>query len=92
MRDPCPVGNGRSGAPVSSDPPLHVLPVVLIQPTLERVCQGGLLLVLVAPRWPKQPLFVEIICLLGRELWQLPLRSNLLSQAHGPVWNARTEI
>ena len=33
-----------------------------------------------------QPRFAEIVHFLGGNLWQLPLRRDLLSQAHGQVW------
>lgn len=67
-------------------------PVELIQPTLERGRLEGLLSILVAPLWPKQPWFARIICLLGGDPWQLPLRRDLLSQAHGWVWHPRPEL
>ena len=58
-------------------------PVVLIQPMFERVRRKGLSLILVSPRWSRQPWFEEIVCPLGRDSWQLLLRSDLLSHAHG---------
>lgn len=48
-------------------------PVVLIQPPLEWVLREGLPLILVIPRWPRKPWFIDIIHLLGEDLWKLLL-------------------
>ena len=67
-------------------------PVDLIQATVERVRQEGLLLILVALRWPRQLWFLEIIRLLGGDLWRVPCCWDLLSQVHGRVWHPRLQI
>ncbi|XP_066524828.1 uncharacterized protein [Hoplias malabaricus] len=67
-------------------------PVALILPTLERVCQGNLSLILVAPCWPSKPWYAEIISLLAGDPWPLPFHKNLLSQAGGEIVHPRPEL
>ncbi|XP_062386517.1 uncharacterized protein LOC134075064 [Sardina pilchardus] len=67
-------------------------PVELIMPTLERVRQDKLSLILVAPYWPAKPWHAEIISLLAEEPWPLPLRRDLLSQAGGEILHPRPEL
>lgn len=58
-------------------------PVDLIQPTLDRVRQEGLSLILVVHCWPAKMWCEGIRELLSGTPWCLPLRSDLLSQAGG---------
>lgn len=44
-------------------------PVDLIQPTLDRVCQEGLSLILVAPCWPAKTWYTSIVALLSGTPW-----------------------
>ncbi|KAI7811506.1 reverse transcriptase/ribonuclease H/putative methyltransferase [Triplophysa rosa] len=72
--------------------PLDVLlyafpPLSLISPTLARVREQGLLLILIVPRWPSKPWVAEIIQLLAGQPWPLPLRRDLLSQAGGEIYH-----
>lgn len=62
-------------------------PLCLIIPTLARVRERGLSLILIAPRWPKAPWLAEIIPLLYAQPWRLPLRTDLLSQANGEIYH-----
>lgn len=62
-------------------------PLCLIIPTLARVREQGLSLILIAPRWPKAPWLAEIIPLLYAEPWRLPPRTDLLSQANGEIYH-----
>ncbi|XP_052473657.1 uncharacterized protein LOC128030230 [Carassius gibelio] len=62
-------------------------PLCLIIPTLARVREQGLSLILIAPRWPKAPWLAEIITLLYAEPWRLPPRTDLLSQANGEIYH-----
>ena len=62
-------------------------PLSLISPTLDRVREQGLSLILVAPRWPSKHWVAEIIQLLAGEPWPLPVRRDLLSQAHGEIYH-----
>jgi hypothetical protein len=62
-------------------------PLCLILPTLARVREQGLSLILIAPRWPKAPWLAEIIPLLYAESWRLPVRTDLLSQANGEIYH-----
>ena len=74
----------------------HVLlyafpPLELITPTLARVRERGLSLILIAPRWPGKPWLAEIIPLLHSPPWPLPLRRDLLSQANGEIFHPHPE-
>ncbi len=62
-------------------------PLCLIIPTLAKVREKGLSLILIAPRWPKAPWLAEIIPLLYAQSWCLPLRTDLLSQANGEIYH-----
>lgn len=74
----------------------HVLlyafpPVALISPTLARVRERGLSMILVAPHWPAKHWMAEIFQLLAGPPWQLPLRRDLLSQARGEIFHPHPE-
>ncbi|XP_041931407.1 LOW QUALITY PROTEIN: uncharacterized protein LOC121695003 [Alosa sapidissima] len=74
----------------------HVLlyafpPLELITPTLARVREQSLSLILVAPRWPGKPWLAEIIPLLHSPPWPLPPRRDLLSQANGEIFHPHPE-
>ncbi|KAK7884107.1 hypothetical protein WMY93_027230 [Mugilogobius chulae] len=62
-------------------------PISLISPTLARVREQGLSLILIAPRWLSKPWMAEIVQLLWDEPWPLPLRRDLLSQAGGEIYH-----
>ena len=62
-------------------------PLSLISPTLDRVREQGLSLILIAPRWPSKHWVAEIIQLLTNEPWPLPIRRDLLSQAGGEIYH-----
>lgn len=62
-------------------------PLSLISPTLDRVREQGLTLILIAPRWPSKHWVAEIIQLLTGEPWPLPIRRDLLSQAGGEIYH-----
>ncbi|XP_038153414.1 uncharacterized protein LOC119791417 [Cyprinodon tularosa] len=62
-------------------------PLSLISPTLVRVREQGLSLILVAPWWPSKPWVAEIIQVLSAEPWPLPVRRDLLSQAQGEIYH-----
>lgn len=62
-------------------------PLSLISPTLTRVREQGLSLILVAPWWPSKPWIAEIIQMLAAEPWCLPFRRDLLSQAGGEIYH-----
>ncbi|XP_076137379.1 uncharacterized protein LOC143119644 [Alosa pseudoharengus] len=74
----------------------HVLlyafpPLELITPTLARVREQSLSLILVAPRWPGKPWLAEIIPLLHSPPWPLPPRRDLLSRANGEIFHPHPE-
>ncbi|KAK7907218.1 hypothetical protein WMY93_015830 [Mugilogobius chulae] len=62
-------------------------PISLISPTLARVREQGLSLILIAPRWLSKPWMAEIVQLLWDVPWPLPLRRDLLSQAGGEIYH-----
>ncbi|XP_062843308.1 uncharacterized protein LOC134302204 [Trichomycterus rosablanca] len=68
-------------------PPLPLLPALL-----GRVQEEGHKVLLVAPRWPRQPWFPWLLSLLQGAPWELPLRKDLLSQLKGQVWHPRPEF
>nr|XP_055051758.1 uncharacterized protein LOC129437577 [Misgurnus anguillicaudatus] len=88
----CPLYFSLRDAPLGVDPLAHPWPNVLlyafpplslISPTLERVRENALSLLLIAPHWPGRPWLAEIVQLLQGEPWPLTLRRDLLSQAGG---------
>lgn len=66
-------------------------PLSLISPTLDRIRENGLSLLLIAPRWPGRLWLAEIVQLLQGEPWPLPLRRDLLSQAGGQIFHPHPE-
>ena len=62
-------------------------PIALITQVLARVREGGLSMILIAPHWPGRPWVAEISQLLSGKPWELPLRRDLVSQAHGQVFH-----
>ncbi|XP_028275797.1 uncharacterized protein LOC114445053 [Parambassis ranga] len=66
-------------------------PVALISPTLARVREKRLVVILVAPHWPAKHWMAEIYQLLVGTPWQLPLCRDLLSQARGEIFHPHPE-
>lgn len=66
-------------------------PIALIPPTLARVREGGLSMILIAPRWQGKHWLAEIFQLLSSPPWPLPLRRDLLSQARGEIFHPHPE-
>ncbi|XP_040915373.1 uncharacterized protein LOC121195777 [Toxotes jaculatrix] len=62
-------------------------PLSMVSPTLARVREQKLSLILVAPRWPSKHWIAEIMQLLVDEPWPLPIRRDLLSQARGEIYH-----
>lgn len=67
-------------------------PLSLISPTLARVREQGLSLILIAPRWPSRHWVAEIAQLLSGQLWPLPPHRVLLSQAGGEIYHPYPEL
>ncbi len=67
-------------------------PVNLIPSVLGRVNESSLRLLLVAPFWPSQTWFSELIPLLYQLPWEIPIRQDLLSQLQGKIWHPQPEI
>ncbi len=68
-------------------PPVKLIPAVLC-----RVKVSGVRLLLIAPFWPSQTWFSELVPLLYRPPWEIPIRRDLLSQLQGRIWHPQPEI
>lgn len=66
-------------------------PLELIAPTLSRVREEKHSLILVAPHWPSMYWMGEIFQLLCCRPWPLPLRRDLVTQAHGEIFHPHPE-
>ncbi|XP_049331019.1 uncharacterized protein LOC125799099 [Astyanax mexicanus] len=66
-------------------------PLALISPTLIRVREAGLSVILIAPNWPQKTWLAEITQMLYAQPWPLPLRRDLLSQARGEIFHPHPE-
>ncbi len=66
-------------------------PLSLISPTLSRVRDQGLSLILIAPWWQSKHWIAEIVQLLSDQPWPLPLCRDLLSQARGEIYHPHPE-
>lgn len=66
-------------------------PLALISPTLLRVRERRLSLILIAPHWPSMPWLAEVKQLLRGRPWSLPLRRDLLTQANGQIFHPHPE-
>ncbi len=68
-------------------PPVKLIPAVLC-----RMKESGVRLLLVAPFWPSQTWFSELIPLLYWPPWEIPIRQELLSQLQGKIWHPQPKI
>lgn len=66
-------------------------PLALISPTLLRVREHRLSLILIAPHWPSMPWLAEVKQLLRGRPWSLPIRRDLLTQANGQIFHPHPE-
>lgn len=62
-------------------PPIWLLSAVLLRVRSDEVRH----LLMVAPFWPAQIWFSDLVSLLVGPLWEVPLRPNLLTQAQGMI-------
>ncbi|XP_048054335.1 B-cell receptor CD22-like [Megalobrama amblycephala] len=67
-------------------------PFTLLLGVLEKICQEGASLILVAPYWPTRIWFSDLVSLLHGSPMELPLRQDLLSQAGGTIIHPRPEL
>ncbi|XP_066512600.1 uncharacterized protein [Hoplias malabaricus] len=67
-------------------------PLPLLHSLLVRIREESHIVLLVAPRWPRQPWFPLMISLLRGVPWELPARKDLLSQLGGQVWHPQPEF
>ncbi len=75
------------------DMKLYAFPLVKLNPAvLRRVKTCGLRLLLVAPFWPSQTWFSELISLMESDPWEIPVRKDLLGQLQGRIWHPRPKI
>ncbi|XP_039904294.1 uncharacterized protein LOC120744181 [Simochromis diagramma] len=66
-------------------------PLALISPTLTRVREKGLTMILIAPRWMRSHWLAEIMPFLWSEPWPRPLRRDQVSQARGEIFHPYPE-
>ncbi len=67
-------------------------PVSLLTQTLCKVREDEEQVLLVAPYWPNQTWFPELMLLATAPTWQIPLRRDLLSQRGGTLWHPRPDL
>ncbi len=66
--------------------------VSLLAQTLCKVREDEEQVLLVAPYWPTQTWFSELILLPTAPPWRIPLRKDLLSQGLGTIWHPRPDL
>ncbi|XP_059371000.1 uncharacterized protein LOC132108312, partial [Carassius carassius] len=64
-------------------------PIALLPGVLARVRRDGARLLLVAPFWPGRVWFSDLVSLLDGSPWEIPIRTDLLSQAQGTIIHPR---
>ncbi len=64
-------------------PPIWLLPVILLRVRSDSVEH----LLLVAPWWPTQSWFSDLVSLSIGPPWEIPLRQDLLTQARETIWH-----
>ncbi len=67
-------------------------PVSLLAQTLCKLREDEEQVLLVAPHWPTQTWFPELISLATAPPWRIPLRKELLSQGLGTIWHPRPDL
>ena len=67
-------------------------PIALLPGVLARVRRDGVRLLLVAPFWPGRVWFADLVSLLDGSPWEIPIRTDLLSQAQGTIIHPRPEL
>ena len=84
-----PLGPGCTGTRVAPPAPLCIppTPAHATHLLLDRICQEGHRVLLVAPRWPGRIWFPVLYSLLDGQPWCLPGRTDLLSQQGGQIWH-----
>lgn len=88
VRCKCTSGCGCAGPPMAKCSALCILS--LISPTLARVSEQGMSLILIVPQWPSKHWVAEIILqiiLLAGKPWLLPIHRDLLSQLYGEIYH-----
>lgn len=68
-------------------PPVKLMPLVL-----QKIREERCALILVAPKWPNQPWFPELVNMSRLPPWRIPPRRDLLSQARGTIWHPNPEL
>jgi hypothetical protein len=92
LSPPAPLGIDAFAHPWPTQKLYAFPPIKLIQAVLARVRESGVRLLLVAPFWPSQPWFSELIPLLESSPWKIPVREDLLSQLQGRIWHPRPDM
>jgi hypothetical protein len=55
-----------------------------LAPVLHKITGEKCMIIVIAPAWPKQAWFANLLCLSCARTLVLPLKRNLLSQFKGP--------
>ncbi len=88
-----PPRHGRTGTQLSSGLRKYAFPPVnLLAQTLCKLREDEEQVLLVAPHWPTQTWFPELISLATTPPWRIPLRKDLLSQGLGTIWHPRPDL
>ncbi len=88
-----PPRHGRTGTQLSSGLRKYAFPPVnLLAQTLCKLRENEEQVLLVAPHWPTQTWFPELISLATTPPWRIPLRKDLLSQGLGTIWHPRPDL
>ena len=66
-------------------------PFRFLSQILQKVARESCKIILIAPAWPKQAWFIDLLCLLCARPLLLPLRVNLLSQLKGRIMHPNPE-
>ncbi len=73
---------------LSAFPPIRLLPVIILRVRLDQVKH----LLLVAPWWPSQSWFLDLVSLSIEPPWEIPLRHDRLTQARDTIWHPRPDL
>src|SRR4029434_10236874 len=72
--------------------PLYAFPPIpLLQQVLCRIAHESREVRLIAPHWPSQPWAADLFNMSVQQPWELPVRRDLLTQAHRTVWHPHPE-
>ena len=83
---------GRYGTDLAEASSVHLSPIALLPGVLARVRWDGVRLLLVAPFWPGRVWFSDLVSLLDGSPREIPIRTDLHSQAQGTIIHPRLDL